>query len=244
MLHPRRSTARPSVITVIFDADDTLWETQPLYTQAKERFFEEMHYAGFPRDEVRRRFETIDHANVSTLGFSKQRFPQSMRDTYETLCIEYARPFDEAKAQRVLSIGATVFEASPRIFAGVDETLAELRAEQVRLLLATKGDREVQARRVDSSCLRHYFDRVYILDDKGTREFEWIVAEEAIDVSSGWSVGNSARSDINPALAVGLHAIWVPYRTWIYEDEEPLANPRLRTAKSLREVSRIVLGDE
>jgi putative hydrolase of the HAD superfamily len=34
-------------------------------------------------------------------------------------------------------------------------------------------------------------------------------------------VGNSPKSDINPALAAGLHAVFVPHGdTWILEHEE------------------------
>jgi putative hydrolase of the HAD superfamily len=34
-------------------------------------------------------------------------------------------------------------------------------------------------------------------------------------------IGNSPKSDINPALAAGLHAVFVPHgNTWILEHEE------------------------
>lgn len=243
MTHPH-SAPCSSATTVIFDADDTLWETQPLYTKAKEEFCKEMHRVGFPRDEVQKRFESIDHANVLKFGFSKQRFPQSMRDTYQVLCSAYTRTFDRAMALRVISIGEAVFEESPNIFPGVDEVLSELRAYHVRLLLATKGDEDVQMQRVKSSRLHPYFDRVVILAEKGVKEFQWIVAEEAIDVSRGWSVGNSTRSDIKPALAVGLHAILIPYKTWIYEDDELPVDPHFHKVESLTEVPRIILGAE
>jgi putative hydrolase of the HAD superfamily len=228
---------------LIFDADDTLWDTQPLYSEAKRRFFLEMAEAGFPLEGVRQRLEVIDHANVSRFGFSKERFPQSMWDTYHSLCNYYGRRFDDTKARRIQSIGAAVFEAQPRIFDGVSASLSELQAHHVRLILATKGDREVQQQRLDASHLRHYFDRVYILPDKGTREFRAIVMEEKLELSAGWSVGNSARSDINPALAVGLRAIWIPNKTWMYEDEEPAASPRLYRVESIREVPGIVLRE-
>ena len=38
---------------VIFDGDDTLWETMPLYTGAKERFYGLMGASGFDRGTVR-----------------------------------------------------------------------------------------------------------------------------------------------------------------------------------------------
>src|SRR5882672_5200204 len=91
--HEIRRITNVSAHTVIFDADDTLWETQSLYSDSKNRFFLEMLRVGFPIGEVRDRFEKIDNENVSKFGFSKSRFPRSMRDTYSVFCAEYARPF-------------------------------------------------------------------------------------------------------------------------------------------------------
>jgi putative hydrolase of the HAD superfamily len=202
-----------------------------------------MTRAGFPRKVVLQRFEAIDHANVSRLGFSRRRFPQSMYDTYQSFCIDYDKPFDETEAQRFQFIGTAVFEASPKIFKEVPETLGRLSSRGVRLILATKGDPEIQERRIETSRLGHYFQRTYILAHKQVTEFEQIVADCNIDASNGWSIGNSVKSDINPALAVGLSAIWIPYRTWGYEDEEPVVSSRLHEAKSIREVPRIIFSE-
>ena len=61
---------------VIFDGDDTLWETMPLYTEAKQRFYDLMAAAGFDRGTAEERFEAIDHANVERFGFSQVRTTQ------------------------------------------------------------------------------------------------------------------------------------------------------------------------
>jgi putative hydrolase of the HAD superfamily len=40
-------------------------------------------------------------------------------------------------------------------------------------------------------------------------------------------IGNSPKSDINPALEAGLHAVFVPHgNTWILEHEELRTAPR------------------
>src|SRR5262245_6509035 len=105
----------------------------------------------FPRDAAKSTFEEIDHGNVSRFGFSRLRFPQSMVDTYQFLCSTHNRRFDEETARRVRSIGARVFEVSPKVMEGVRETLFELVERGSRLILATKGDHEVQEQRVESS---------------------------------------------------------------------------------------------
>ena len=226
--------------TVIFDADDTLWETQPLYASSKDMFFEQMLLSGFPLEDTRTRFENIDHANVLRLGFSKKRFPQSMCDTYRALCADFGRPVDKRMARLVQRIGLAVFEKSPIIIDGVREVLSELKRSDVRLLLATKGDREVQDQRLRTSGLQTYFSRIQILEEKGISEFKQLISEEHIDPAHGWSVGNSVRSDINPALAAGLSAIWIPRETWVYEKATPTPSNQLHVARSIREVPTIV----
>jgi putative hydrolase of the HAD superfamily len=42
-----------------------------------------------------------------------------------------------------------------------------------------------------------------------------------MDPARTWMIGNSPKSDINPALAAGLHAVFVPHaHTWVLEKQE------------------------
>ncbi len=51
-------------------------------------------------------------------------------------------------------------------------------------------------------------------------------------------IGNSPKSDINPALAVGLSAVYVPHpRTWGLEKEPvPDKHPRLLRVERISEL--------
>ncbi len=55
-----------------------------------------------------------------------------------------------------------------------------------------------------------------------------------------WMIGNSPKSDINPALAAGLNAVFVPHDfTWVLEHEvvdAPPAGSRLLELSSFREL--------
>jgi putative hydrolase of the HAD superfamily len=47
------------------------------------------------------------------------------------------------------------------------------------------------------------------------------VTERQLDPARTWMIGNSPRSDINPALAAGLNAVFIPHQhTWRLEQEE------------------------
>jgi putative hydrolase of the HAD superfamily len=227
---------------VIFDGDDTLWETQSLYNEAKRLFFSEMKGTGFDFGEVRERFEAIDRSNVSRLGFSRRRFPQSMCDTYRSFCDERLSPTEPEMMERIRSIGESVFEATAPVADGAAKTLETLKAASLILLLATKGDTDVQRVRIHRSGLGEYFDGQYILPEKGRGEFSLIVSEWELEVERSWSVGNSPRSDIAPALGVGLCAIFLRNVGWTYEDQELPSSPRLYFAATLREVPSIIVG--
>lgn len=229
-----------SRIGVIFDGDDTLWETQPLYIRAKKLFFREMERLGFDPIEVERRFERIDLDNVRLLGFSKVRFPKSMSDTYQALCLLYDKPTDELVRSRVEAIGYSIFRKKPRIFDGVREVLRTLQAQHLQLILATKGDQEVQEEKISCSNLLSYFHHTYIFPEKGERELQKIADECDLDPRESWSIGNSMKSDINPALRIGMKAIWIPNKTWNFEEEEPFDKQRLFKASSIKEVPRIL----
>lgn len=239
---PAQMQARRTIL--IFDADDTLWETQSLYEKSKKDFLARMEKVKFARRESIDLFESIDRRNVERFGFSRRRFPQSMIDTYRALCLAHDRRIDRSVAQRIRRAGERVFQATPRLLKGARETLSKLRARGLRMVLATKGDRAVQVRRIAQSGLRQFFERVYVLPEKGAKEFRQIVRAEKGDPSRSWSIGNSIRSDINPALAAGLNVIWVPRETWIYEEERPTKKRGFHRAKSIEDVPAIVLRSD
>ena len=104
-------TVPESTGSIVFDGDDTLWETQELYEQAKRRFFALLDELGHDRNEVAERFAEIDIANVARLGLSKERFPASMRETYEFFCDANGGQAQTDVTETVLSIGKAVFDS-------------------------------------------------------------------------------------------------------------------------------------
>jgi putative hydrolase of the HAD superfamily len=62
--------------------------------------------------------------------------------------------------------------------------------------------------------------------EKNPEVYHALVEKHELSRDSTWMIGNSPRSDINPALAAGLHAVFVPHGdTWILEHEEVNAAP-------------------
>jgi len=102
----------------------------------------------------------------------------------------------------------------------VSETLAEL-GERHDLRLLTKGDQAEQQRKIDASNLAHHFRSVHIVAEKRVTTYRELIAEQGLVAATTWMIGNSPRSDILPARAAGLGAVFIPNQyTWVLEHDE------------------------
>jgi len=187
----------------------------PLYTTAKIEFQGLM--AAESLDPVRAldEFERLDNSNVDRFGFSRQRLPASMLETYCRLSRESGRAPGQQVEKRISEIADRLFASKARLVPGAEDVLRALK--DFRLMLLTKGDRVVQQRRLEESGLGGYFESIHIVPNKQEAAFQTLIKENGIDKQISWSVGDSLRSDVQPALKVGLNAIWIPASTWSYE---------------------------
>ena len=227
----------PVKTTLIFDGDDTLWRTMPLYTQAKVRFFIRMEKLGFDRNEVEATFECLDAKNVGRWGFTVERFRQSMVEVLKEFLLTRGELPPPRLVEQVSHIATSVSRNKTRRMPGAYATLLGLEAKY-RMILLTKGEYALQERRVSESGFGGFFASVFIVERKDRSSFERICADLSLDVRSTWSIGDSLRSDINPALAAGLGTFWIPQTTWIYENATEETHRRLVRLKTIAELPR------
>ncbi len=224
---------------LIFDGDDTLWRTMPIYSQAKRDFFQLMRRQGFATKKVEIYFEERDRSNVKTLGFSRRRFGLSMQQTYRHFSRLANRPIRRSVVKRITTIRDGIFQRQPELAPFAKSVLQSL-ALGNRLVLLTKGTKRIQLQRVSASGLAHFFEKVLVVKDKDNETFREIVKRLKMKAANTWSVGDSLRSDINPALRGGLNAIWIPNANWKYEEDVLLESQRFYKIQSLRQVIAIV----
>jgi putative hydrolase of the HAD superfamily len=226
---------------VVFDGDDTLWSTEKLYDDARSRAREVVAESGADAAKWEERERRIDVQNVVKLGYSMERFPASCVQAYEELCQTTGRVVDFNIVNRVREAARSVFERDPPLISGARETLTFLRTKGVRLALLTKGDPELQARRIEHSGLRKFFDVIQIVPEKSPAVIRDIVAALGVDVDSAWMVGNSMRSDVLPAIEAGLRAVQIPAHVWEYERAYDHARPdRVITTSRLADVPALI----
>ena len=89
------------------------------------------------------------------------------------------------------------------------------------LILLTKGQTEEQQNKIDTSGLSHHFRSIHIVTEKNVDTYRWLVAQESLEPADSWMIGNSPKSDINPARLAGLNAVFIPNaNTWVLEHED------------------------
>ena len=146
-------------LVIIFDGDDTLWETMPLYVRSKSRFFLAMRRLGFNRKAVEMDFEERDLRNVDRFGFSKKRFETSMVETYRSFCRSRDMVPARAFERRIKRIARSTFTTRPKLVRHAKQLLRRLDNDRSRLILLTKGDLSVQRKRIRASGLRAFFEK-------------------------------------------------------------------------------------
>ncbi|MBI2680760.1 MAG: HAD family hydrolase [Candidatus Solibacter usitatus] len=201
---------------LLIDADDTLWENNVFFEQAFDEFVAYLDHSSLSPPEVRAVLDEIELANIKTHGYGAANFGRNLRQCYQRLV---EREYAHDDLARIMALAERILDHPMEVIDGVEETLAYLAARH-DLTLFTKGHPEEQKLKIDRSGLATYFGHTAIVKEKDAAAYTGLAAERALDAARTWMVGNSPKSDINPALAAGLRAVFIPHaRTWGLEKE-------------------------
>jgi len=225
---------------VIFDGDDTLWLTEGLYDVARSRARDLVEQAGLDGSEWEQKQRRRDLENVVAHGHTVDRFPRSCVEALD-LTFGTSASLTAELRERVADAARSVFTAQAPLREGAREVLGELKCRGIRLALLSKGDERVQRRRVTDSGLTGYFELVSIVDAKTPQAFVSVLRQLALSADDVVSVGNSVASDIQPSLAAGITAVWLPAYVWEYENRHGVDDERwLKRISALSELLDIV----
>jgi putative hydrolase of the HAD superfamily len=203
--------------TLLIDADDTLWENNIFFEKTIDDFITRLEHLGYTREYIRHILNETERRNIRQHGYGVRSFRRSLEDTYLKLAGNSAR---RDMVKDIEQMAHELESTPPHILDGVPETLAYL-AKHHRLILLTKGEPAEQAAKVERSGLQPHFDAIEIVLEKDSGTYGRMIEQFKIVKSHGWMVGNSPRSDINPALQSGLNAVFIPHSaTWELEKSE------------------------
>ena len=202
---------------LIVDADDTLWENNIYFERAFEEFTDFLAHSSLEPPEIRAALDEIEVVNAKTHGYGSKNFGRNLRECYQRLS---ERQVHDGDLATVMSFAERILECPMEVIDGVAETLEYL-APRHDLTLFTKGHPDEQKLKLDRSGLGDYFAHTAIVKEKDRDAYAGLVVERRFDPVLAWMIGNSPKSDINPALECGINAVFVPHaRTWTLEREE------------------------
>lgn len=237
---PRATTRQ----TLIFDADDTLWENNIYFLAAIEEFLTWLDHAELTRAAIREILDEVEAANRGPNGYGARAFARNLRQTFRRISSLGENDPREVEAER---FGLRILEQSMQMMDGVEATLEAL-APAHDLFLLTKGEEEEQRLKIERSGLNRFFAAAIVTQEKSPETYLEVVETFDLDVHATWMIGNSPRSDINPALVSGLNAIYIPHaRSWHLEIEALVAPPSeaqiLLELASIRDLAPIFASD-
>lgn len=204
---------------IAFDADDTLWHNEGLYSATQDRFAQ-LLVAYQDNDQVQQQLYQTELRNLGLFGYGIKGFTLSMIETAIELTEGQICGRD---IQAIIDLAKEMLQAPVRLIDGVRPVLAEL-APGYRLMLITKGDLFDQETKIARSGLADYFAAIEIVSEKTPAIYAALLAKHDLRPDRFLMVGNSLRSDVLPVLEAGGRAVHIPYHlTWAHEQIEPPA---------------------
>jgi putative hydrolase of the HAD superfamily len=216
-------TPYPAGQTLLIDADDTLWENNIYFERAIAAYIGYLDHLPHTPQQVREALNQVERDTILTHGYGLTSFTQSLITCFERLT---SGPVNEHQHAQISSFAQSIAEQEIQLLPGVAELLPQL-AERHRLILMTKGSQAEQADKLARSGIAPYFTAVEIVAEKNPAAYAEVVVRHQCAPHTTWMIGNSPKSDINPALAAGLHAVFIFHKdTWVLEHAEISAPPQ------------------
>ena len=207
----------PSGQTLLIDADDTLWENNIYFERAIAAFIGYLNHQTYSPEEVRATLNAVERETILAHGYGLSSFTRSLMACYERLT---ASNLTDDQSQQVVRFAQTIADQEIELLPGVQDSLAELSTRH-KLILMTKGNHAEQADKLARSGLASHFSAVEIVAEKDPPTYRAIIEKHDLSADSSWMIGNSPKSDINPALDAGLHAVYLFHKdTWVLEHSE------------------------
>ena len=224
---------QPARQTLVFDADDTLWENNRLFDLAVERYVTWLAHPTLDVAGFREVLNEVERGNIPIHGYGTASFLRSLGDCLERV---HGRTATDAERAEIATLAAELVAGHLELVPDVVETLLEL-GQRHDLLMLTKGEAAEQQRKIDASDLGKHFRSVHIVAEKRPETYRTLLAQQQLDASTTWMIGNSPRSDILAARAAGWRAVFIPNpHTWELEEAEIPADDGVLTVERLADL--------
>ncbi|MDQ0109613.1 putative hydrolase of the HAD superfamily [Chitinophaga terrae (ex Kim and Jung 2007)] len=221
------------ISVIAFDADDTLWVNEPYFQETEDKFCSLLEDY-LPKHSASQELFKTEMANLDLYGYGIKAYILSMLETVLRVTGNLVNP---EILHKVIQYGQEMMNKPIELLDGVEEVLQAL-SGKYRLVVATKGDLRDQERKLRNSGLEKYFHHIEIMSDKKEKDYHKLLKNLGCSPDHFLMLGNSLKSDVIPVLAIGGHAIHIPYHiTWEHERiDYNVEDPRFYKVDSIREI--------
>lgn len=198
---------------IAFDADDTLFINETYFDETEKKFCALMEdylsHQGISQQLFKVEIDNLKIYGYGIKGYILSMIEAAMSISNNTIPIEII--------EKIIQYGKELLEKPIVLLDGVEETLAALHGKY-KLVVATKGDLLDQRRKLHDSGLGHYFHHIEVMSDKQEVDYSDLIRRLEIKPEEFFMIGNSLKSDVLPVLAIGGHAVHIPFHTtWAHE---------------------------
>lgn len=222
---------------IAFDADDTLWHSERLFTATEAKFrriLEKFHTEQW----IDAKLHETQMKNLKHFGYGVKGFTLSMIETAVELS-EGRIKGDEIAL--IISYAKEMLSSPVELLEGIEDSLAEL-SKTHSLMVITKGDLFDQESKIARSGIGDYFGHVEVVARKTTEVYEKILSKQNVSARNFMMVGNSLKSDVFPVASIGGTGVHIPYETtWAHEAAEAheIENHKFIHLENIRNLSAL-----
>lgn len=224
---------------IIFDADDTLWPNNYYFVEATENFIRLWVNAGMEEKAARQTFLDFEKKAVAERGYGSANFIYILQEVYRRLSPVYKVP--RSSLDLILQNFKKHRDNGPVLFPGVRQIIETLHTTHA-LYILTKGRHEEQREKIRRSGLEPFMKELFIVPEKDVEVYAGLLTKHQWRPDTVCMVGNSPKSDINPALRCGMYAVYIPYEhTWHLDHDtiEQPDHPQLRYLERISELPEL-----
>lgn len=203
-----------NVKTIAFDADDTLWVNEPIFTDTRLKFEEILSSYISIIETLEKELYAVESRNLRLFGYGIKGFTLSMIESALELTDYQIHGKD---IEKIILLGKEMLEHPVNVLPDVANVL-DILENHYQLMIITKGDLWDQENKIARSGLIRFFDKVEIVSEKNPETYTEVLKRNSVEISEFLMVGNSVKSDILPIIELGAKAIHIPFHdTWAHE---------------------------
>ena len=223
---------------IAFDADDTLFVNEPYFQETEQKFCalmsDYLSHQGLSQELFRTEIANLDLYGYGIKGYTLSMIEAAMKISNNTISMEII--------EKIIALGKELLQKPIELLDGVEDTLQTLHGKY-KLVVATKGDLKDQRRKLHDSGLGKYFHHIEVMSDKQEKDYTDLLNRLEINPKAFFMIGNSLKSDVLPVLAIGGHAVHIPYHTtWEHEKiSHKVEHPNFKTLEKISDVLEILL---